>query len=116
MIIYKNAVAGIDMLPDYMQDLIKSILRIPISKVVTIKYWLSPDEGIVIINYIKYNTTDEYHIIETSPIIAYTGTVEYKMADNNTDHVNGINIKEKFEIDGRAFINRLFKYLARTTN
>jgi hypothetical protein len=42
--------------PDYIQDLIYIILRVPFDDIYFIEYWLSPDEGIVIFDDIRYNT------------------------------------------------------------
>jgi hypothetical protein len=113
-----NEYFGIDTIndtPDYMRDLIAVILRMDMTNIIDVKYWLSPDEGIVIIDYIKY-TLPGYKIRVTSPIIAYTGLVEYSIENTNTDKINDVNAQEKLISDGQAFINRLLKHVTKAKN
>jgi hypothetical protein len=69
-----NYVSNIKDTPDYIQELIYIILRVPFDDIWSTEYFLSPDKGIVIFCNIQYNTNNKFRVITTS-IIMYTGLV-----------------------------------------
>jgi hypothetical protein len=110
-----NEYFGIDTIndtPDYMRDLIAVILRMDMTNIIDVKYWLSPDEGIVIIYYICYNMAPEnkcfYGKISFYPIFAYTGLVQYSLNQQDKNKLKETNKLKKTLSRASTFFRTMY--------
>jgi hypothetical protein len=79
---------------------------------IDVKYWLSPDEGIVIIYYICYNMAPEnkcfYGKISFYPIFAYTGLVQYSLNQQDKNKLKETNKLKKTLSRASTFFRTMY--------